>query len=324
MRYIITERQLFKILNENPIDDKCEKGLYKILNRRTTTTIFKPSIEKMLDPLKKDWIGDKEKYVSVLKLIGKSDSEIDKILNIKFVYDENGNWKRINKLNTNYSDISVLVMDIFKSEGKSLCEIQKNLESGDTSDLKDLANAIMSNPENYYKQYLQDDDEKYTQNNKRNTEIGDKAELEVISFLEQTYGWKLIYQSVEGSPIDTKLSIDIIMETKEGKIVKIQVKKVGIIKEVPLTACEQLGMRFKNKKRTGGYSVYSYYGVSIRPENLDYVAYVGSNGVILVVDKYSPVTVVNNKCLDQSIDKFPSNPRGSFYVDYESIVAINE
>jgi len=33
-----------------------------------------------------------------------------------------------------------------------------------------------------------------------------------------------------------------------------------------------------------------------------------------------PVTVVGMKCVDTPVNQFPSNPKGSFYVDHESVV----
>lgn len=321
MDYIITKTQLEKLLDNPKLSTKCSGELFKKLNKRTTLNFFRSAIEKMLEPHLQNWKGDRKKYEENLTLIGKTPEQINDILNMKFVYDKDGNWSRVNKLNTNYSDIAVLVIDIFTNEGRNLCEILNNLEKGNTSDLTSLATAIKNNSEKYFKEYLESDDGKYTENNKKNTDIGDKDEQEVIEFLKDTYNWTLIYQSVEGSPIDTKLGIDIIMKSDKGIIAKIQVKGVGTIKVVKETPCEQGGTKFEHKKRPGGFSVYSYNGVHIRPQDINLVAYVDKKGSILVVRKFSPVTIIDNKCIDKPTrQQFPSNPKGSFYVDHESVV----
>jgi hypothetical protein len=36
-----------------------------------------------------------------------------------------------------------------------------------------------------------------------------------------------------------------------------------------------------------------------------------------------PVTVINNKCVDEPINDFPSSRKGSFFVDHESVVFKN-
>ena len=321
MDYIITKTQLEKLLDNPKLSTKCSGELFKKLNKRTTLNFFRSAIEKMLEPHLQNWKGDRKKYEENLTLIGKTPEQINDILNMKFVYDKDGNWSRVNKLNTNYSDIAVLVIDIFTNEGRNLCEILNNLEKGNTSDLTSLATAIKNNSEKYFKEYLESDDGKYTENNKKNTDIGDKDEQEVIEFLKDTYNWTLNYQSVEGSPIDTKLGIDIIMTSAKGIIAKIQVKGVGSITEVTKTPCEQGGTKFEHKKRPGGFSVYSYNGVHIRPQDINLVAYVDKKGSILVVRKFSPVTIIDNKCIDKPTrQQFPSNPKGSFYVDHESVV----
>lgn len=306
-------------LYEDTIPSSCSEELLKLLNKFSTVDIFRPAIEKMLDPHKESWKGDRGKYEEILKLIGKSSNQIDKILDTKFIYDKDGNWRRINKLNTNYSDIAILVIDILQNEQNNLCDIVEKLKQNDFSDLKNLASSIMSNSEKYYEDYLAPDDEKYTINNQKNTELGDRMEKMTIELLE-SYGWELIYQSAEGSPIDTKLGIDIIMRAKSGKLAKIQVKGVGNISQVSMTDCEKGGGKFTNKKKSGGYFVNSRRGVKIRPYDINLVVYANDKGEILVVKKYSPISRENGKCVDREVIDFPSSSKGPFYVDHESVV----
>lgn len=318
MKVILTESQLKKVIKEN--ENLCEKDLFDKLNNRQILTTFRKPVEEMIKPHIQKWNGDREKYNEILTLIGKDPSQFDSILDMEFVYDSEGNWTRLNKLNTNYSDITRLVVDILLNEGEDTCEILEMLNGDDKSKLSELAVKIQNNPEEYYREYLETNTDRYTENNTRNTKVGDKSEQDVIDLLTKKYSWQLIYQATEGSPIDTKLGIDIVMRTKDGRIAKIQVKTVGSIKEVSQTPCEEDGTKFTNKQRPGGYLVYSRGGVFIRPNDINLVAYVTTSGKILLVKKYMPVTVVGMKCVDTPVNQFPSNPKGSFYVDHESVV----
>jgi len=318
MKIKLTETQLKKIIKEN--SNPCDEELYKKINNRYILNIFRKPIEEMIRPHIQKWNGDRKKYEKILTIIGKTPEVYDSILDMSFVYDNNGNWTRINKLNTNYSDTSRLVVDILKNEGEDLCEIIKMLDNKDKTKLNELALKIQNNPEQYYTEYLETNTERYTENNTKNSKIGDKSEQSVVDFLVNNHRWTLIYHATEGSPIDTKLGIDLIMETKDGRIAKIQVKTVGSITKIPKTPCEDSGTKFNHKKEPGGYMVYSRGGVLIKPNDINLVAYVTTNGKILLVKKYMPVTVVGMKCVDTPVNQFPSNPRGSFYVDHESVV----
>ena len=128
-----------------------------------------------------------------------------------------------------------------------------------------------------------------------------------IKFLTQSkIGWELIYQAVEGSPIDTKLGIDLVFKNMFGKVKTVQVKSVSSIKRVDQTPCEKQG-KFEYKKKSGGYFVYSRYGVKINDKDVDYVAYISNDGKILICKKFSPVTVVGTKCVDEPVNIFPAN-----------------
>ena len=102
MKALITEKQYISVLLSEDILD-CENSLKSKegLNNRFAGNIFKLAIDKMLLPHKTKWKGDREMYVNILNSLGKSQSEIEKILDMSFVYDDNDNWQRINKLNTN-------------------------------------------------------------------------------------------------------------------------------------------------------------------------------------------------------------------------------
>lgn len=321
MKIMLTENQLNRLIIINESTD-CEKSLFDKINNWRLKSIFKDPINKVVKPHANKWEthNDRKRYEEVLTIIGKSSSDIDSILDMSFVYDDEGNWDRINKLNTNYSDTARFVIDILKDQGKDLCSVYENVSNGNNSDISNIARDMSQNPEVYWEKYLSVNREKYTQNNKKNSLVGDISEKIVVDFLISK-GWKLIYQSKEGSPIDTKLAIDIIMLSPDNKIAKIQVKTVGTIKQVEFTPCEKSGVILTNKKQSGGYSVYTNSGIVLRDSDINLVAYVTPSKNMLILRKYSPVTVVGSKCIDSPVRQFPFSPnKGLFFVDHESVV----
>jgi hypothetical protein len=317
---------LIKRILKEEVNIACELEFQKNLPRFIKSNLkkFRDVIDLMLEPKKEQFKGDTESYRQILKLLKKSDAEINNILDIKFVYHPGSNeWSRINKLNTNYSDLSVFFFDILKDEDTDFCVMNERLVNKDNTIVNELINKMMQNADLYFDKYLMNNEEKYTQNNKKNSEKGDISEQKVIDFVTQTkIGWDLIYQAKEGSPIDTKLGVDLIFRNPFGVVKTVQVKSVGSIKGIDTTPCEK-EKKFTYKLRPGGYFVFSRYGVKINTKEVDYVAYVSSNGRVLLCKKYSPVTVVGFDCVDVPVNVFPANPRGSFYVDHESVLLKN-
>ena len=158
MKIKITPKQYFEVVLKEQSEmlsetvSVCEKELFEYLNERETVKIFKSAIDEVLKFKKKDWrdFNNVDQYTKILKIIGKSEEEIKDILDMKFVYDEQGNWDRINKLNTNYTDLANLIIDVLKSANKSLCSYVEPLRDGDNSLLKSLADRIKSNPSVFY------------------------------------------------------------------------------------------------------------------------------------------------------------------------------
>lgn len=313
-----------KVLKEETTFD-CEKQFKKDLPKfiKHNMKRFKDVVDLMLEPKKEQFKGDREKYKEILRLLGKNDQEIENILNTRFVYGKSGEWMRINKLNTNYSDLSVFIFDVLKDENVDFCELEQELKNKDPRLINGLIRRINENADLYFEKYLEQNEEKYTKNNVKNSLKGDENEQHVSDFLTQSkIGWKLIYQAVEGSPIDTKLGVDLIFMNMFGQIKTIQVKSVIQIKRVDETPCER-NNKLTYKLKPGGYFVFSKYGVKINAKEVDYVAYISNDGKILICKKYSPVTVVGMECRDVPVDVFPSNPKGSFYVDHESVLLKN-
>jgi hypothetical protein len=273
----------------------------------------------MLDVYRKKLSPNSEQYKEDSKVLKKYfgfDSEkIDKVMGIRMIYDENDNWIPINKLNSNYSDLSVLVTDILIDKEENICELVESFEKGDMNFLKKLAVEIEENPDIYYNKYLKDNFDKYVVNNRINTNAGNKSESFVISELEKL-GYVKIYQTSEGSPIDTKLSVDLIME-KDNEIYKIQVKSVGSLTNIPTTPCD-----ITNIKQKGGVKVFKKNRISFTEKYVDYLVFV-ANKRMVVLKKYQPVSIEKTKplkCVAIPIDKFPMN---NIYIDHESIVYKN-
>lgn len=152
---------------------------------------------------------------------------INRINNGEFVYDENGNWLPINKLNTNYRDISKLLADllvdsILNPESK---EIISKLVSNES--IEDKKKFLITNKE-YLKNLLTNNDNtlvnlnNYTSNIIKLSNIGETTENEVVKFLEKLSFVKL-YQGGDGDLIDMLMSVDLIFE-KDGKVWTFQVK----------------------------------------------------------------------------------------------------
>ena len=269
-----------------------------------------------------------KKDVDVLRTyFNYSDKKVDNLMNIKMVYDDNNDWVPINKLNTNYSDLSILVTDILIGEGECICKRLYDLKGGDSSFLVNLSDKILKNHKKYYETYLEGNFNEYTQNNRKNTKTGTDNELYAISEMENL-GYELIYMASEGSPIDTKLGIDAIM-SKDGKVYKIQVKTVSSLKGVEETTCDKVNPEILIGKKKGGVQVYIHNGITISENNIDYLILVDkgvkkgdlSGKRMVVLRKYQPITVTLNPlfCVATPIYKFPV-PRKTGFIDHESIV----
>ena len=134
------------------------------------------------------------------------------------LFDEDGNWHYVNKLNTNYSDLAELLTELFIRTGeikkivdKNKLYLRKYLQSK-KEDLKRLLDEHFSLDE--YKDFVR--------NTKVLSRVGEKAEDDVREILEKA-GFRTLYQGGHGDFIDMVFGVDLIMEYN-GKIVTIQVK----------------------------------------------------------------------------------------------------
>ena len=154
-----------------------------------------------------------------------------KLLNCGLIKDDKGNWDFVNKLNTNWSDISELLTSLFIKGGKipelikmNDTEVKKYLKVLRFGD-KELNKNVKSSPlYKLFKKYFPDPEEykDFTYNTRINTAKGDGAELLAIQLLK-TQGFKVLYQGGDGDFIDMKYGVDLIVELSD-EIFLVQVK----------------------------------------------------------------------------------------------------
>jgi len=305
------------------LKESCITELTSLLNNVSTKKIFRKSIDVMLDRHKKYLNPESEQYKKDANILTKyfnfSDDKIRDIMKIKMVYDNGNNWTPINKLNTNYSDLSVLVTDILIGEEECICKLVEDLKKGGLSFLFSLVNKINKDPEKYYRKYVKGNFEKYVENNRRNTKLGDESEFFAISEMKKL-GYKLIYLTSEGSPIDTKIGVDAIME-KDGEIYKIQVKTIGSLTNLQVTPCDISNPGIKKK---GGVKVFKRNRIDVNEQYVDYLVFiVPKTKKMLVLKKFQPISIESIKplmCVAKPINEFPKN---NTYIDHESIIYQN-
>ena len=319
MEIKVTEQQ-YEEYCKNPT---CVVELTKLLNTPKTKSIFRYPIDDALDRHKmympKESKQYKEDSAALKNYLGYDDEKIDQVMKIRMMYDEEGNWMSINKLNTNYSDLSVLVTDILVDEGECVCAIVEQLKNENYSSLESLAKKIKREPEHYYQKYLKGNYGKYTENNKKNTTVGNASEMFAAKLLEENLDYKLVFMASEGSPIDTKLGIDMIME-KFGKYYTFQVKSVSSLSRIKETPCD---ISNPGLKEPGGFKVFKRNRITVNESNVDFLVFITPNKRMLVMRKFQPISIESVKplsCTATPINSFPTN---NTYIDYESVVYSN-
>lgn len=199
------------------------------------------TIDNILDS-KKTNISDKDKKdnikgAEILYRIGKLNQYqyewfIESLNNRKLVYDEEGNWHYVNKLNTNYIDLSELLCDFlfesYKNGGLASKKILTIINN--TDKIPEIENILMS-----YKNQLSiklneryskspEDLFKYVKYSKISTEKGEKVENDVINRLVTNYSAESLYQGGNGNFVDMIFSVDLIIKTKNNYVLTTQVK----------------------------------------------------------------------------------------------------
>jgi len=246
MKYIITEPQFQKLIYKRllPTPEK----VYKVLNSLEEWIYYSSGLgmEKTIDDIldsKKSKLSESEiedniKGAKILldnRKISQSsyDYFVKHISDRKLVYDENGNWIQVNKLNTNYSDLSQLLTDfLFDSASQGGLSSKQILELiNDTSNpekIKDILiyhkNRLLSKLKEKYSESPEELFD-YVGNSTKNSEDGERLENEVRDrFLSKPYFDQLLYQGGNGNFVDMIFSVDLIVRVKNGSVYTIQVK----------------------------------------------------------------------------------------------------
>ncbi len=135
------------------------------------------------------------------------------------IKDENGEWDYVNKLNSNYTDISELLTTLFLKGG----QIEK-LSLLNRTEIKNFLSDLGTKTiEKLLRKYFTIDEySDFTYNTKNNTKLGDYVETLTKTLLENE-GYTTLYEGGNGDFIDMIYGIDLIME-KDGDIFLVQVK----------------------------------------------------------------------------------------------------
>ena len=162
----------------------------------------------------------------VKDIIKKSDGAYytKKLNNCCLVKDENGEWDYVNKLNTNYNDLSELLTTLFLKGGK-IDELTKLNVAEIKSYLLNLRknNVLLKL---FMKYFTIDEYRDFTYNTKGNTVRGDYVEDLTKQMLEKE-GYITLYEGGNGDFIDMKYGVDLIVE-KDGDISLVQVKSRAV------------------------------------------------------------------------------------------------
>jgi hypothetical protein len=150
---------------------------------------------------------------------------------VKLVLDNDGEWHHVNKLNTNYLDISDLLTELV------MRGIERNPEKG-----MSIYDSIIKNPKEgllsikpYLKQLIIfyfiknglgiDDFKSFTKYSIKMSKIGEDAEQEVSDYLK-SMGFEIKYSGGNGDFIDMIFGCDLIVSREDIGYKSVQVKSI--------------------------------------------------------------------------------------------------
>lgn len=207
---------------------------------------FKNHITDILSYKSRKWVDVvdpkvKQKTIEILlltkKLKPESSITIDNILNSKLdhaalLYDENGKWQELNKLNTNKSDLPIFIADLVVLFPEfEIPKIINEILVGNYNTLSKCINKAKENPELIWNKLL-NKPEKYTQHIREYSKKGQKMEDDIRDEYIKS-GWEIVHQGGDGDLIDMKLGVDLIVKKGE-KYLFLQIKKVYSINDVEI------------------------------------------------------------------------------------------
>ena len=236
--------------------------------------------------IQKDDIEDNLNGAKILNSYGKiNDKQYDYFVrNLnrkKLVYvddegnlDPNGKWHYVNKLNTNYSDLSELLSTYLEKAKNSGSPAAKSILDtiSDASDSEVIKNILLKYKDNFkdlFEKYLEDKKDlmKFTKYTTKFSKLGDEMESAVASAFEKI-GYKVLYRGGNGNFIDMNFFVDLIMGRGKDAIT-IQVK-----------SSESDAKRFESKKykEAVDYLVYpisptEFQVVDLKNRKNDFILY---------------------------------------------------
>ena len=231
-----------------------KSDLLRQLNRTSDRVVatFQNHITDILKYNSKKWIDVvdpkvKQKTIDILLLTKNLKPEIsldiDSIINdglnkITFVFDENGKWLEINKLNTNRSDLPIFIVDIVSLFPEfDISVIINEIVNKDSprhpnfSTLALCLNKAVNNPKFIWDNLLCNP-EKYIQHIRKYSKQGEKVENSIRDEYVKN-GWEIVYQGGDGNLIDMLLGVDLIVKKNE-KYLYLQIKKITAIHNVEI------------------------------------------------------------------------------------------
>jgi len=217
------------------IDGRCpndKRGLYLQNSIDTVLDEEKTLIPKSTIDNSKKGAGLLLKYQKINK--AQYENFINKLKNKKQVFINNEEWHPVNKLNTNYTDVSFLLSDLLidaYKKDKSNEKVKTIFTSiMNTNNFNEIKNILIHNKD-YLNKLLIDTYKTnprklfdYTKSTIGNTKTGEDIENEVRTFLEKKMKWIFGFQGGNGDYVDMNFSVDLIMKDNKGDVKSIQVK----------------------------------------------------------------------------------------------------
>lgn len=190
-------------------------GLKNIINQKIRLMgDVKDLNEKYQEPL--ELVYNTGRFDDIRKEDGKYHT--NKLVDVSTLYDEDGVWHYVNKLNTNYADLAELLTELFIRGGMA-----DKLSNKNRLGLKKYLSSIKDKLINVLDKYISLDEYKsFIRNTLYLSQKGEQAEDDVKKVLE-SFGMKTLYTGGHGDFIDMLYGIDLIMDYK-GKTYLIQVK----------------------------------------------------------------------------------------------------
>ena len=228
--------------------------------------------------------------------------------------DKNGNWSKLNFLDTNFSENT----DLFLTKAKENLpeEEYEKLLNGLVRNEKPKDQivqiiGIIEKDENLWKKLMENPD--ILTKISKTTEVGQDTEQLANKWISSLEGFESNWVAREGDPIDRLLGIDLIFKDSE------KVTSTANVKSFTGTISPKIN---KNDIWGESYKVWSKYSVYIaKPENLDYAIFVDSGGNMILFKKQPVIDWVQQKRMDTV--KFVTLKNGRYgYIDKTNNVRV--